>query len=412
MKKHRHSSSVKKESMSKKKKWVIGAVIAVVLLGSLALVASSMVNKVAPNSNILKSITKNLPGVENKLKGEEEGRINIVLLGMRGKGVEGGGTLADTIMVLSIKRIDDPNGGDPTYKASMVSVPRDLYVTMPGTTTTTKINGVYHYGEEKGDGQGMEAMKQILEDITGQPMHYAVEVNFAGFKEIIDALGGVEINLEEPFTEPVQFHEEKVCDGDRGGVFTVPSGNYETKIDHRGKVVAQYPLCYNANEECGGVFTVPAGVSILDGEKALCYARARATSSDFDRAKRQQEIIGKVKEKAISTGVLTDFGKVKGMYDAVSGNVNTDMELWEMQRFFDLYKEMGDVEVIHKGLDNSEEGLLYSHEGDERGYILMPRGDTYDRIREMFANIFNNNQEQQTETTEQTTQKQQTETTQ
>jgi hypothetical protein len=100
------------------------------------------------------------------------------------------------------------------------------------------------------------------------------------------------------------------------------------------------------------------------------------------------------------------------MYDAVSGNVNTDMELWEMQRFFDLYKKMGNVEVIHKGLDNSEEGLLYSHEGDERGYILMPRGDTYDRIREMFANIFNSDQGQQVTTTEQVTQEQQGEATQ
>jgi LCP family protein required for cell wall assembly len=411
MKKSVRNSSKKGEKMSTKKKWIIGVVIAVVLVGSILLVGTAIVGKVAPNSNVFGSIVKSLPGVENKLKGEEDGRINIVFLGMRGKGVEGGGMLADTIMVASIQKQENPDG-EPTYKASMVSIPRDLYVTMPGTTTTTKINGVYHYGETAEDGGGMKAMKQILEDITGQPMHYAVEVNFAGFKEIIDALGGIEVNLSEEFTEPVQFHEEKVCDGDKGGAFTVPSGNYDTKIDHRGKVVAQYPLCYNANEECGGIFTVPAGVSILDGEKALCYARARATSSDFDRAKRQQEIIGKVKEKATSTGVLTDFGKVKGMYDAVSGNVNTDMELWEMQRFFDLYKKMGNVEVIHKGLDNSEEGLLYSHEGDERGYILMPRGDTYDRIREMFANIFNSDQGQQVTTTEQVTQEQQGEATQ
>jgi LCP family protein required for cell wall assembly len=411
MRKSVRNSSKKGEKMSTKKKWIIGVVITVVLIGSVLLVGTAIVGKVAPNSNVFGSIIKSLPGVENKLKGEEDGRINIVFLGMRGKGVEGGGMLADTIMVASIQKQENPDG-EPTYKASMVSIPRDLYVTMPGTTTTTKINGVYHYGETAEDGGGMKAMKQILEDITGQPMHYAVEVNFAGFKEIIDALGGIEVNLSEEFIEPVQFHEQKVCDGDKGGVFTVPSGNYDTKIDHRGKVVAQYPLCYNTNEECGGVFTVPAGVSILDGEEALCYARARVTSSDFDRAKRQQEIIGKVKEKATSTGVLTDFGKVKGMYDAVSGNVNTDMELWEMQRFFDLYKKMGDVEIIHKGLDNSEEGLLYSHEGDERGYILMPRGDTYDRIREMFANIFNSDQGQQIITTEQATPEQQSEVTQ
>ena len=371
---------------NKKKKWIIIGII-VLLLGTAVFGMSKAIDKVAPNSKVFKSLVKALPLVENKLDGEEEGRINIVLLGMRGKGVAGGGTLADTIMVVSIKRQENPDRED-TYKVSMVSVPRDLYVVMPGTTSNMKINSVYHYGEEKGNGQGMEAMKQVLADITGQKMHYGVEVNFAGFKQVVDALGGVEVNLEEPFIEPVQFHEQKVCDGENGGVFTVKSGEFQNKIDHRGKLVAQYPLCYNATEECGGVFIVPAGVSILDGEKALCYVRARATSSDFDRARRQQEVIGQLKKKALSMGVLTDFGKIQEIFTAVSGNVYTDLELWEMQRFFDLYKKIGDdVPVEHKVLENSEEGLLYSHEGDARGYILMPRGDTYDKIREMFENI-------------------------
>lgn len=371
----------------KKRKWIIIAVIAVFLIGGCTFAAVKVVNEVAPNSNVFGSIVKTLPIVENQLDGEEDGRVNVVLLGMRGKGVAGGGTLADTIMMLSLKFEKDAEG-KKQYKASMVSVPRDLYVTIPGTTTNQKINAVYHYGEEKGKGQGMEAMKQVLQDITGQRMHYAIEVNFAGFKQLVDVLGGVEVNLEEDFIEPVQFHEERVCDGANGGVFTVKSGNFETKIDHRGKVVAQYPLCYNKTEECGGVFKVPAGVSILDGEKALCYVRARATSSDFDRARRQQEVIEQIKMKAFSVGVLTDFNKIQEMLKALSDNANTDMELWEMERFFDLYQKMGnDIPVAHKVLENSEEGLLYSHEGDERGYILMPRGDSYDRIREMFANI-------------------------
>jgi len=382
-------SGVKKmaesQEKSKNKKWIIIGII-ILLLGTGAFGVSKVIDKFAPNSKVLKSLVKSLPLVENKLDGEEEGRINVVLLGMRGKGVAGGGTLADTIMIASIKKQENSEGDD-TYKVSMVSVPRDLYVTMPGTTSNMKINSVYHYGEEKGDGQGIEAMKQILADITGQKIHYGVEVNFAGFKQVVDALGGVEVNLEEAFIEPVQFHEQKVCDGANGGVFTVKSGEFQNKI-HKGKVIKSYPLCYNATEECNGVFKVPAGVSILDGEKALCYVRARATSSDFDRARRQQVVMGQLKQKALSKGVLTDFGKIQELFTAVSGNMNTDLELWEMQRFFDLYKKIGDdVSVEHKVLENSEEGLLYSHEGDARGYILMPRGDTYDKIREMFTNI-------------------------
>ena len=380
-------ADVEKTKSGKKRKWIITTVIIVILIVSVFAVGASVLNKVAPNGKVFKSIVKSIPGVENKLKGEEEGRINVVLLGMRGKGVTGGGTLADTIMVLSIK-IDKDETGKDVYKAALVSIPRDLYVTVPGTTENHKINEVYHYGEQKEEGGGLKAMKQILQDITGQPMHYAVQINFAGFKQIVDALGGVEVNLAEPFIEPVQFHEKRICDGDKGGSFTVPTGEYQYKYNKRKtKVVKKYPYCYNKEEECGGVFKVPAGVSILDGEKALCYVRARVTSSDFDRARRQQEVIEQLKNKALSIGVLTDFNKVQELLNAISGNFHTDMELWEMQRFFKLYQKMGDIKPVHKVLDNSEEGLLYSHEGDARGYILMPRGDTYDRIRELFANI-------------------------
>ncbi len=372
---------------SKKKKWIIGIIIAVLCLGGCAFAGLHTVHKFAPNSNVLGSIAKNLPMAEDQLDGYTDGRINVVLLGMRGKGVAGGGTLADTIMVLSIG-ITEGEDGNKHYKIVMVSVPRDLYVTMPGTTNNMKINTVYHYGEEKGKGQGMEAMKQVLQDITGQPMHYAAEINFEGFKKVVDTLGGVEVTLEEPFIEPMQFHEERVCDGANGGVFTVKSGNFETKIDHRGKVVARYPKCYNKNEECGGVFTVQKGTHTLDGETALCYVRARVTSSDFDRARRQQEVIEQIKAKALSLGILSDFGKMQELYAALAENINTDMELWEMQKFYDLYKEVGDNATIdHHVLDNSTEGFLYSHEGDERGYILLPKGDTYDHIREFFVTI-------------------------
>ncbi len=376
-----------KTKMSTKKKWLIVGVVVLALGTIVVLTAARVLHSIAPNSNILESLVKNLPLVEKQLQGEEDGRINIMILGMRGEGVDGGGMLTDTIMVISL-RITEDEQRQKHYKVAMLSVPRDLYVTIPGTTSTTKINGVYGHGEKQRKGGGVALMKQMLEDISGQPIHYGVEVNFMGFKQIVDALGGVEITRDTEFIEPLQFHEEKVCDGANGGVFTVRSGRVQTKVNERGKVVAQYPLCYNKTEECGGMFKVPAGTSTLNGDQALCYVRARVTSSDFDRAKRQQEVIGQIKSKALSMGVLTDFGKIQELMDAVSNNVYTDMELWEMQHLFEIYKKMGDnPDIAHKVLDNSEEGLLFSQEGDQRGYILLPRGDTYDRIRELFATI-------------------------
>ncbi|MDX9913007.1 MAG: LCP family protein [Candidatus Moranbacteria bacterium] len=377
-------SSLKSVDPKKSRKKIIIFIILgiIVLIGVVAFwKTGGLLNKISTEGGIFSSIAKSLPGVDKTLDGESEGRINILLLGMRGENVVGGGLLADTIMVVSIKPIEK--------KVSMVSIPRDFYVNVPGENYSQKINYVYFNGEEKEkNGGGIKQMKQIVSEISGQPIHYAITINFAGFEQLVDAIGGVKLSLDQSFTEPMQFHEEKVCDGDKGGVFTVKSGNYEYKKNERGKIVATYPLCYNSSEECGGIFTLPAGEQTLDGKKALCYVRSRVTSSDFDRARRQQQVLTEIKKTAFSASTLTDFSKINDILDSLGDNTKTDLEGWEMKKLFDIYRELGDGIVVNqKVLENSEEGLLYSHEGDERGYILIPRGDNYDKIKALFSSI-------------------------
>lgn len=351
------------------------------------------------NANIFKSIVKTLPGSEQLLKGEKEGRVNILLLGMRGEGVEGGGLLADTIMVLSIH---PKNGDTDTSKASLISVPRDLYVKVPGRDEHRKINAVFALGEERAHGGGgMEDMRTIVGEVTGLDIPYAVTINFQGFKDLVNAIGGINVHLDQPFEEGMQFRGlEKRCDGVR---FTVFSGSYEEKRIQRknGTYYAnpkRYPLCFEkmttqaiSELECGGDFKLPAGDNQLDGDKALCYARARYTSSDFERARRQQEVIKLIKAKALSLGTLTDFSKVSAMLDSLGNNVSTNLEAWEMKHLLDLYQKVGDPGSINqKVLENSEEGLLYNPpQTKETGYILLPIGDTYDRIHDLFKNSLN-----------------------
>ena len=351
------------------------------------------------DANIFKSLVKTLPGVEKTLKGETEGRINILLLGMRGEGVEGGGLLADTIMVLSIH---PKNGEGDMSKASLISIPRDLYVKVPGRDEQRKINAVYALGEERSHGGGgIEDMRTIVGEVTGLDIPYGVTINFQGFKDLVNAIGGITITLEQPFEEGMQFRGlEKRCDGI---TYTVPSGSFEEKRIQRknGTYYAnpkRYPLCFEkmttaaiAELECGGNFKLPAGENLLDGDKALCYARARYTSSDFDRARRQQEVIKLIKDKALSLGTLTDFSKVTAMLDSLGNNVSTNLEAWEMKRMLELYQKAGDAgNMNQKVLENSEEGLLYNPpQTKETGYILLPIGDNYDRIRELFKNSLN-----------------------
>jgi len=364
--------------------------VAAVLGGFFLWKAGAVMDKISMGKgNILSNIVKSLPGTQSELKGEADGRINILLLGMRGEHVDGGGLLSDTIMVLSLH---PGNGKEDTPKASLVSVPRDLYVTVPGTSDKQKINAVHAYGEQKGKGRGMEDMKKIVSEVTGQPIHYAITINFKGLEDLINAVGGVTVRLDQSFTEGVQFHIPQVCDP---YVYTIPTkpAQYENKyVTHTSgakRLVKSYLLCYNKDEECGGTFTLSAGDNLLDGQKALCYARSRDATSDFDRAKRQQEMIKLVKAKALSMGILSDYSKLDGVMNSLGDNVRTDMEGWELKRLYDLYKKIGDASLTQKVLDTTEEGLLYHPENSapEAGYILLPVGENYDKIHALFSSL-------------------------
>lgn len=382
---------------SKKKKhhrvlWTVLVVIGLLLIGGavFAWKTGALLNTISGgNAKIFKSVMKSLPGVEDKLQGEDAGKINVLLLGMRGENVPGGGLLADTIMVLSIH----PKQNDQdTTRASLVSIPRDFYVKVPNQDWQAKINAVYAEGEKREHGKGgMDDMRQIVGEITGMEIPYAVTINFQGFKDLVNALGGVKVTLEQPFEEGLQFREPHVCDP---YVFTIPTRppqyehKYYTRKDGSRYIAKSYLLCYNPNLECGGAFKLSAGENLLDGDKALCYSRSRVTSNDFERAKRQQQVIEAMKNQALSAGTLTDYGKITALVDALGNNVRTNFEAWEMKRLFELYQKVGGAEapVTHRVLDTTDEGLLYHPENSapEAGYILLPRGDNYDRIRELF----------------------------
>lgn len=390
----RNTRDAQTHSGKKKRNWlkillIVIAIFAIIGIGFI-LKTENILNKISGGSgSILQGLVHALPGVKNELKGESDGQINVAFLGMRGENVPGGGLLADTIMIMSIRPQDN--------KISMISVPRDLYVTVPGTQDKQKINAVHAYGEQKGKGQGLKDMETILSEVTGLPISYAVSTNFEGFKNLIDGIGGVGIHLDAPFSEALQFRGlEQRCDGIN---YTIPTGNVETKRIQRknGTYYANpkvYPLCLakqatNEGLECGGDFKLPAGDITLNGDQALCLVRSRVTTSDFERAKRQQIIIQALKDKLLSAGTLTDFSKVNSIMNNLGDNVRTDMQAWEMKRFFDLYQGMKNSQVYQRVLENSEEGLLYNPPENGAGYILLPIGDNYDRIHEMAKNIFN-----------------------
>ncbi len=373
-----------------KRPWVKGLLIAVgVLVVLLAIVFwrfGSVVTQISTNGNIFTSLTHQLPGSDNQLKGEADGRINVLLLGMRGADDPAGGNLSDTILVASIDQKDN--------KVALMNMPRDLYVDNPTAGYKTKLNAVYAMGEAKGAHQGMANMQKVVGDITGLQLHYVLTVNYTAFKDVVDALGGLEIHLNQPFVESMQFRGvPQICSEKNG--YTAPSGETVTKSvkSHLGvKKSRVYNLCFPTTpSECGGVFQLSAGDVTLDSAQALCYVRSRETSSDFARAQRQMVVVQAVREKAAALGIWGDFAKANDLLSALGNNVTTTMEPWEMKRFFEMYQSMPEPVIYQRVMttsDNPETGLLYETRDPNAGDILLPKGDNYNQIRNLFATIF------------------------
>ena len=272
-------------------------------------------------------------------------RINILILG---KAVPNypGADLTDTIMLGSIN--------PQTYESSLLSIPRDLLVKVPGTNRQTKINAIYVEGLKNGGQQkGIEMLEQVVSDITGQKVDYYVMVNFTAFQQAIDALGGVDVNVTD------DIYDNR---------YPGPNYSYET-------------------------FEIHKGWHHLDGATALKYVRVRHTSGgDFGRALRQQQVIEASKEKFFAKrGLMESLDFFNGMLKIVEANVKTDISFQEYLSFLFLLKDLNVHQVVNKVLDNSSDGLLMDYHpvmGRVVAYTLLPRAGNYFEIRRLAANLF------------------------
>lgn len=345
----------KSKSVFKKTLFVLATFVfaAVIAGGYMVYKTNSVFDQVTGKQNsVFKSLIKMLPFGSNffqilpveggnstleSLRNNKLDRLNILLLGIRGVGDPNGGLLTDTIMVISIK----PKTGE----IAMVSIPRDLYVDMPFNNQKSKINEAYEMGEKNGDwGKGLEYSKEAVSDVIGLKIHYAASVDFEAFREIINTLGGITITLDKPFSEKNQFEE--------------------------------------------GIVDLPAGKQVIDGDTALLFVRARFSSSDFDRAKRQQQVLLAIKEKAFSLGVLSNPMKVISMLNSIGNHIRTDAELWEIQELAVLTKKIELSNAKRKVFSTEKDGLLYASRDANGSYILLPEGGNFDKIREACKNIF------------------------
>lgn len=271
------------------------------------------------------------------LKGERGGRINILVIG-----VDDAASLSDTLMVVSI---DTRHGKEP--QAALISIPRDLYLDIP-EFGEGKINVAYTFGQNNDyPGGGPALSARTVSEILDQPIHYFVAMDFSGFKEAVDAIGGVDLEVKQAIDDPL------------------------------------YPDAQSGYE----AFTLPAGKQHLDGETALKYARSRQTTTDFDRAARQQQILVAFRHQLVNQKVLFDRQRTRRLQEAVDKHLKTDLSQREVAKLGLIWREIDDGRTTRHVID----GTNFLEPYFNGSYTPRAGFGDFSEIHEFVKNIFEQN---------------------
>ena len=296
------------------------------------------------------------------IKGEQstilkQDRVNIIFLGRGGEN-HPGGLLTDSMMLVSIDT--------KTSQIALVNIPRDLLVPIKGHGEA-KINEAYADGyndylakncktktisascKNEANAAGASLTSQTISTVTGVPVSYYVSADFTGFEKFIDSLGGIDVYVDKAIYDPL------------------------------------YP---DVNMQGYEPFRVKAGQQHFDGKTALKYARSRETSSDFDRSRRQQQILQATKEKATALGVLSDPKKLLDMISIISEHVRTNLSPDEVKALAGFVKDIDKTKVTTQILSTDGTGPL-TNDSSTGTYFIVTKTGNFKDLQKYFQNIFN-----------------------
>lgn len=219
-----------------------------------------------------------------------DGKTNILVMGKAG-GAHDGPDLTDTMMIVSVS-INSPD-------VKIISIPRDTWI----PEIRAKINSSYYWGTQKPVG-GINFAKVIASGVVGIPIQYGAVIDFSGFRDVIDELGGIEVYVPNTFTDyyyPIAGRENDTCGG-RDPEFMC---RYETLRFTQGKL-------------------------LMNGETALKFVRSRHASgiegTDIAREARQQQVITALKNKLSDKSTYTNVKKDLAIINVVLKSVQTDLD--------------------------------------------------------------------------------------
>ncbi len=267
-------------------------------------------------------------------------RVTVLLLGIDERHQETGPFRTDTMLVLTV---------DPVAKtAGILSIPRDLWVTIPTMDTEGKINTAHFLGDAYnypggGPALAVETVKQEL----GIPIDYYVRFNFDSFETVVNAIGGVDICVPETIDDP------------------------------------EYPAFDNYGFD---PLHIDKGCQHMDGALALKYARTRHTGTDFDRAKRQQQVILAVRDKVTKQNLLPQLAaQAPTLLNELQKSIRTDMSLDQMIQLAKLATQIDPKNIKQATIDESMVAV-YNTPTDPPQNVLVPLRDKIRELRDQFFN--------------------------
>lgn len=329
----RHEDAHKIHKKKKEHGWKHGAKrTSIVMVVLIVIVGGWLGYKFARNTT--KVFKGNIFGIfkTTKLKGEDKGRVTILLAGNSSDDPgHSGANLTDSILIVSIDTVHN-NG-------YIMSIPRDLWVDY-GTDECSlgysgKINAVYECGEDVNFDEpgfpkgGMGLLEKDIETYFGVDINYYALINYTALRDAVNAIGGVDFTVDS---------------NDPRGIYD-PSFDYYTR---------------------GPLVKLPNGKNTLNGQQALNLARARGDAygaygyprADFTRTEYQRQLLLAIKDKALSIGVLSNPAKVSSLSDAIGNNVKTDFRTDEVRRLYDLSKLISNNNVRSVGLADTNVNLI------------------------------------------------------
>jgi polyisoprenyl-teichoic acid--peptidoglycan teichoic acid transferase len=261
-------------------------IISLIFLAGLLVISLIKINLFLKNLNIVPKHAISLFQDPIDHLDHSNQRTNFLLLGIKGENETDVPDLADTMILASYHH--------PTKQTTIISIPRDLWV----DSLKTKINAVYHYGQQREPKVGITLTQAAIQETLGLPIHYTVVVNFNSFVEVIDLLGGVEINVEKSFTD---------------SLFPIPGKENVYPIESRYQTIS-----FNQ------------GPQTMDGATALKFVRSRHAEgdegTDFGRNKRQQLVIKALRQKLLSANIIFNQPIRSQLLNIIQKNLTTNLQ--------------------------------------------------------------------------------------